>query len=534
VIGLRARAFVIVLILVLASVALPAFALENRSATKSRFLWIETGANLVTLSSRERIAAMLDKAKAAGITHIVPEAKNAWGYVIYESSLAPHIRDSLTPRIWPPNQYDPPRDWMPRDFDPLAVLIEEAHKRGIKVHAAVNVFSEGLNRTKEGRAFLNPPWQSVYYIANRYIIAPTGVKYPITRVGGIRGQDELIIYPSEMYRVSPANQWGAELLIKDNEVIAVLDRASTNEPPPTIPEGAYVLSGNGKARDFLLENFKIGEPVLFSPVETALVRAGDLVSEIFAFVNAANSDIQNYELWVIGELLSLYNLDGIVLDRARWWNYYADFSDENRRAFEAFIGRKVKDWPEDVFSYAPTKYFYEIVAGPLWNKWQGWRAWVIYEFFRKATAMIRQVKPDIEIGNYVGGWYPYYWREGLNWGAAGYDPGFSWTNAVWIGSGIAQFFDYLMVGSYYPEIYEAESLALNQPQWMSVEGVANLARQVTLGRTRVVNSLLLTDFSKNPARPREAMKVSDALVDGIMLFDLVFLEQLQWWNLISP
>jgi uncharacterized lipoprotein YddW (UPF0748 family) len=521
-------------VLMLAIGGLPVFASEHASS-KPRFLWIETGANLLTLSSRERIREMLDKAKAAGITHIVPEAKNAWGYVLFESVYAPHIRSSGTPRIWPPNQYGPPHDWFPHDFDALAVLIEEAHSRGMKVYAAVNLFSEGLNRTKEGMAFANPAWQSVYFVANRYVVAPTGARYPIARVGWVRGSDELVIYPSEHYRVSPANQWGAEVLVRDGIAVAIVDRhvpeGEVPPPAPEIPPGTFLLSGNGRARDFLLSNFKPGDAVALSPVETSMVRSGD--SGVFTFVNAANPEVQGYELWVLSELLTRYDVDGIVLDRARWWHYYADFSDENRRAFEAFMARKVKHWPEDVLSYAPSKYFYDVVRGPLWSKWNGWRAQVIYEFFRKLAAMVRHMKPGVELGNYVGGWYPNYWREGVNWGAAGYNPRFEWANAVWIGSGTAQLFDFLMVGAYYPEVYERESIALLQPAWMSVEGVAKLAREVTLGKTRIINSLLLTDFQKNPDRLHEAMKVSDALADGIMFFDLVFLEQFQWWNLLS-
>ena len=531
-IRLKYRTIALTTALMLVIAGFPVFASEHSASQKPRFLWIETGANLLMLSSRERIAQMLDKAKAAGITHIVPEAKNAWGYALFESAYAPHIRDSVTSRIWPLNQYGPPRDWFPRDLDPMAVLIEETHKRGMKVHAAINIFSEGMNRTKEGRAFQHPEWQSVYYLANRYVIAPNGAKYPITRVGRIRGLNELVIYPFENYRVSPTNRLGVEVLVKDSAVIEIYDRrTSQQDQAPEIPHGTFLLSGNGKAADFLQNNFKVGDIAILGPVETSIVRSSDF--GVFAFVNAANAEVQNYERWVLSDLLSKYELDGVILDRGRWWNYYADFSDENRRAFEAFTARKVKRWPEDVLSYRSSKYFYEIVPGPLWKKWQGWRAQVIYEFFRKATDTARQVRSGIEVGNYVGGWYPKYWREGVNWGAAGYDPGFDWVNPVWIGSGIAQFLDYLMVGAYYPEIYETESIALGQPAWMSVEGVAKLASRATLGKTRVINSLLLTDFNRNPERLREAIKVSDSLTDGIMFFDLVFLEQFQWWGLLK-
>lgn len=498
---------------------------------KPRYLWIETGANLLTLASREKIAEMLDKAKAAGITHIVPEAKNAWGTVIYESDFAPHIRDSSTNRIWPPGEYSPPKDWFPKDYDTLSVLIEEAHKRGIKVNASVNCFSEGLDRTQEGQAFSRPEWQSVYFVANRNIIAPNGKFYSITRVGGNRGWNELVLYPSGSHKLVPTNQWGIELSVKDDEVADVFDRQITQGPQVPVPDSGYVLSGNGAAREFLKSNFRVGSRVRLGPVETSFAKSGE--TGTFAFVNVAHPEVQLYQQAILHELVSKYPVDGVILDRCRWWNYYADFSDYNRFLFEEFLGRRVENWPQDILSYEPTRFFYAIKRGLLWQDWQAWRAKVMHQFFRSAAVVIRKTRPGIEVGNYVGGWYPFYWREGVNWGAAGYDPGFEWANATWIASGTAEFFDYLMVGAYYPEVFESESIALGQPAWMSVEGVAKLARAVTMGKTKIINSLNLEQFEKRPERMREAIKMSEAASDGVMLFDLVFMEKFGWWPLFE-
>src|SRR3972149_6076140 len=126
-----------------------------------RALWIEVSANLPTLSSRDAIRALVARARDAGFDTLIPEAKNAWGFVIHESAFAPHIRTSPVARPFPP-AYPPPPEWYPADFDALGVLIEEAHAVGVRVHAAVNVFGEGLVREGVGKAFDRPEWQSVH------------------------------------------------------------------------------------------------------------------------------------------------------------------------------------------------------------------------------------------------------------------------------------------------------------------------------------------------------------------------------------
>lgn len=126
-----------------------------------RALWIEVSANLRTLASRDAIRAMVARARTAGFDTLIPEAKNAWGFVIYESELAPHIRTSPVVRSGHPA----PSEWYPRDFDALQVIIEEAHAAGLRVHAAVNTFGEGLRvdgAPVVGLIRQRPEWESVH------------------------------------------------------------------------------------------------------------------------------------------------------------------------------------------------------------------------------------------------------------------------------------------------------------------------------------------------------------------------------------
>jgi uncharacterized lipoprotein YddW (UPF0748 family) len=140
-------------------------------------VWMETSANLRGLSTREGIAAVMDRARAAGVTTIMPEAKNAWGFVTYRSTFAPLIGSSPVPRTSPP-AYPAPRTWYPQDFDQLQVIIEEAHRRGLRVHAAVNVFGEGLVAFRAGPLFERPQWAAQH-------LGPGGIAVPSTRFGDI-------------------------------------------------------------------------------------------------------------------------------------------------------------------------------------------------------------------------------------------------------------------------------------------------------------------------------------------------------------
>src|SRR5256712_3866001 len=140
-------------------------------------LWIEPSANLPVLSTREGVAAILDKAKAAGVTVVIPEAKTAWGLVTYESEFAPLLRSSPIPRLSPP-VYDAPATWYPQDYDLLQVMIEEAHRRGIRVHAAINVFGEGYTPTQTGLAIERPDWQAEHLVYSLGVV-------PSSRVGAV-------------------------------------------------------------------------------------------------------------------------------------------------------------------------------------------------------------------------------------------------------------------------------------------------------------------------------------------------------------
>ena len=388
-------------------------------------LWIEPSANLPTLTSRERIAAMLDRAKAAGVTDVIPEAKNAWGFVIYESAFAPHIRTSRTGRTTPP-VYPPPVEWFPREFDPLRVIVEEAHARGLRVHAAVNVFGEGLNPARSGPLFERPQWQAQH-------LAPDGRLVPATEVGTI------------------------------------------------------------------------------------------------AFANPVNPEVQLYELAVLREVVSGYEVDGIVLDRARFPDVTADFSELSRAQFEVWLGRPVEGWPQDILLPDGA----QVRRGPLFPQWIAWRATIIQQFVRAAESVVRGTRPTAAFSAYVGGWYPTYWNEGVNWAAARSTPSLPWITEEWKQASVAEMYDFLMIGLYFTPIRTFEALAQGSSAWMSVEGGALMAVELTGGATAPVPSLLLSLYESQPERFRAAVETSLQMLGSVMLFDLSHLERFEWWAVLQ-
>ncbi|MEP7213344.1 MAG: family 10 glycosylhydrolase [Acidobacteriota bacterium] len=212
---------------------------QTRPQSPRNTIWVSSTASADVIADRESISRFADRAKRSGFDTVILYSKELNGHVIYPSKIAPRLAEHKGV------QYD-------TSFDPLKVFIEECHKRGMRLHAAFDIFTEGNKQIPGvGVGFgKHKEWQSVAYDVDegdrRIKIAPIG-------------------------------------------------------------------------------EFKQGLPL---------------------WVNAGMPEVQNYEISIIEEVVKKYDVDGVVMDRARWNGANTDFSDHSRGLFAKYAGDRKLKFPE--------------------------------------------------------------------------------------------------------------------------------------------------------------------------------------------
>lgn len=407
----------------------------NAQHARKHILWFDATANFQRFSVKDSIIYYLDKSKDAGITDVVVDLKPISGEVLYPSRIAPVMNE------WAGVKKD-------GSFDMMTVFIQEAHQRGMKVHASTNVFVAGHNHMDRGVVYSDPAkakWQTLSYL-------PEGMT-PITQ--------------------------------QKNKYSAML--------------------------------------------------------------NPARKDVQQYELSILKELVKMYpQMDGIILDRVRYDGITADFSDESRKLFEKYNKAKVKNWPADIFSYGtgekPAR-----VEGPLYKKWLEWRTKVIHDFVYEAKAALKKINPQLSYGDYTGSWYPTYYEVGVNWASKTYDPAkdYPWATDKYQQYAYAEALDLFTTGNYYYEVTKAEAAAINnqsiekrgeagqgkgKEDFYTVEGSAELVNKLVKGKAPVYAGLYVDQYKGHPEQFVKALKMCRAHSDGAMIFDIVHVINMGWWD----
>ncbi len=115
-------------------------------------LWVSPTASAQVVMNRKGVAALVEQAKRAGFDAIILYIKELNGHVIYPSRIAPRLTEYKGTRF-------------PEDFDPLKAFIEETHKRGLRLHAGFETFTEGnKNFPGVGPGYTtHKEWQTVAY-----------------------------------------------------------------------------------------------------------------------------------------------------------------------------------------------------------------------------------------------------------------------------------------------------------------------------------------------------------------------------------
>ncbi len=535
---------------------------------QGRLIWIDGTANIfrshkqngnVTYTdyttTREGVAKIVAQCKAAHINTLVVDVKPLAGQVLYASKLAPHMTEWQKKPV--------------RDSDVLAAFIEEGHKAGLQVDASVNVLSEGHKYYSVGPAYQHTDWQSVVYTVDRGLMAPNGARLNV-RVSGEPAdpdapqllRDDTALLASEPVsgmvglESTDAGKGGADasialgkqtnlILDSSNKVTGVVDSALLGDDPLTAPESGHMVTASRLTdRDWISKNVHVGDRLRLD-LRTDRKLIADAPSEkIACFVNPLHPDARKYEMDMIREIVTNYNIDGIVLDRCRYSNLYNDFSDRTRDAFVRWLEQhqahassrrqhdKLNRFPEDIFAFAQTPGD-PIIKGPLFKPWLEFRAQTIHDFVADVAQIVHSIKPGIAMGTYVGSWYPKYYEVGVNWGSSRTPLRFSWFTSDYPQTGYAEYFDWICTGCYYKTATKEDARADGQSEYGTVEYAAELSNTAVASGAFVYGGIYVLDYPGKPGVFAKALDAAARQTQGWMVFDISQVDDYNYWPVIE-
>lgn len=246
--------------------------------------------------------------------------------------------------------------------------------------------------------------------------------------------------------------------------------------------------------------------------------AGKLLA--LAFVNPSNKEVQDFQLLRVEEVLKNYDVDGIVLDRCRYDNVYADFSHVTRNAFEEYLlqqGKTLDNFPGDAFRIDKNG---TIVKGKYYKEWITFRSQTIADFSGRIRSLVNSYKAkknsDLKMAAYVGSWYEVYYQNGVNWASNmfSYNSRLGFPESELYGeeynhTSYLKYLDFLMIGTYYKTAKE-------------VNRYITLGNILTCGECPIIGSISLPDLAiSNPEQVYAASLKNSA---GLMIFDNCYVD----------
>lgn len=495
-------------------------AVVRRAGLEGRVLWLDGTANLQRLNSREGVASVMEHCKRANINTVVVDVKPLSGHVLYPSKIAPPLLEWKGVAVSP-------------NFDLLKASLEEGRKRGLKIYANINVFSDGHKLVHAGPIYEKPDQQSIIYDVERTLTTGKGARIRLD-IGVNRspgGSGITVFEPS--YRLPRLVDRGeAAAVVTNDRVDYVADGAKLNGGGVKIPDDGYVLFGQGSGAQWILQNLKAGETLTWAHNDR-LIPIVDAPSEtVAAFMNPANPTSREYELRIVDELVSNYDLDGIVFDRMRYASLQSDFSELSRQKFEEYLGQKLNRFPGDIYAFDPAP-GRPLIWGPYFKQWLEWRARNIRTWLQEATNLIHTKRPKAKVGVYVGSWYNTYYTVGVNWGSEEYTPGLDWMSQGYNLTGYAGLLDWITTGCYHPIATREQAKNAGLDDSFTVQAAAELSTRAVGDIAFVYAGLYVLDYKGSPEAFREAIAAARGYSHGVMLFDLTHIEEYGWWPLLE-
>jgi len=267
--------------------------------------------------------------------------------------------------------------------------------------------------------------------------------------------------------------------------------------------------------------------------EPVIIPISDWAYGTAGFGNPFSAGYTGYLVRIVREFLREYSVDGIIFDKVRFYGLETDFSEDAKRQFETFIGQSINWWPNNIYELQYVNDNWEKVPGEYYYAWLEFRASTMRKFVNRMIEEVRKVDQSIPIGVMVGGWFPAYYEYGLNWASEETRLDYEWATDDYPSTGIAELFDYMVVGNFFPRVTMKEAEDIGAEWWMSVEGSIINATEVVNRVCPLYGSLLVEQFANNEEGFTQAMRTILEQTTGLHINDASGLEKHKLWDAVT-
>lgn len=138
---------------------------QPKQETKTKLMWLDATANIQRFNNKDTIDYYFQKLKDLGFTDVVVDMRPISGHVLYDSEIAPKLKE------WR-------GDTIIYTFDYMGYFIEKGHDLGLNIQASLNVFVAGHNFFDNGIIYDEgkSDWASMVYTVDGKIIPITEEK----------------------------------------------------------------------------------------------------------------------------------------------------------------------------------------------------------------------------------------------------------------------------------------------------------------------------------------------------------------------
>lgn len=354
-------------------------------------------------------------------------------------------------------------------------------------------------------------------------IKDTGFNTIVVDVKGVEGDclynSSILTHASTLGSVTVSRDWDyLEYFIQEahkREIKVVVSTTVFPMGAPSIKQGPVYRTGNPWEGKTCIE---------YTP--TGMKDIKNDASKVGAFLNPVRSDVREFALSFIKEIVTNYDIDGYALDYCRFPDYQSDFSDYTKAEFEEYIGKSISNWPADIFSYDSNG---NRVPGQYYKQWWEFRSGIIRDFVSDVRTAVKNIKSDVKLEYWAASWWGALYENGQNWASPSINPltvtqfysnyYSPWCSDSYYKTGFANQLDVFLLGAYL-------SVVSGSTNPSSMEYAVNRAKAYIGNACQIYGTFQVATIDFN---------VSDAAyymlknTSGLMVFDIVHVINNNCW-----